>query len=67
MALRLRANDRQLRGVRVIVPAECVDTYDVPVDTARTLGILPHPGDLIHLLFLYHMAVNGVEIVASVK
>lgn len=67
MALRVRANDQQLRGVRVIVPADCVDTYDLPVDTARSLGILPHPGDLIHLMFLYHMALNGIEIVASVK
>jgi nicotinamidase-related amidase len=67
MALRVRANARQLRGVRVIIPADCVDTYDMPVDTARALGILPHPGDLIHLMFLYHMALNGVEIVASVK
>ncbi len=67
LALRLGANDRQQRDVRVIVPADCVDTFDLPVDAARSLGILPHAGNLIHLLFLYHMAVNGVEIVAGVR
>ena len=67
MALRVSANSSQARDVRVIVPADCVDTYDVPVDVARSLGIMPHPGDLIHLFFLYHMAINGVEVVAHVK
>jgi nicotinamidase-related amidase len=67
MALRVRANDLQQRDVRVIVPADCVDTYDIPVDMARSQGIMPHPGDLLHLIFLYHMALNGVEVVAHVK
>jgi nicotinamidase-related amidase len=67
MALRVRANDLQQRDVRVIVPADCVDTYDLPVDMARTLGVLPHAGDLLYLIFLYHMALNGVEIAATVK
>jgi len=67
MGLRVRANARQERDVRVIIPADCVDTYDLPVDVARTLGTLPHPGDLLHLIFLYHMALNGIEIVATVK
>jgi nicotinamidase-related amidase len=67
MALRVSANSNQARDVRVIVPADCVDTYDVPLDVAQSLGILPHPGDLIHLFFLYHMALNGVEIVARVQ
>jgi nicotinamidase-related amidase len=67
MALRLSANSNQARDVRVIVPADCVDTYDVAVDVARSAGILPHPGDLIHLFFLYHMALNGVEVVAHVR
>ena len=66
MALRASANSRQARDVRVIVPADCVDTYDVSVDVARSLGILPHAGDLLHLIFLYHMALNGIEIVAAI-
>lgn len=65
MHLRLEANERQLSR-RVIVPANCVQTYDMPVETARSLGILPHPGDLIHAMFLYHMQLNGIEIVSEI-
>jgi hypothetical protein len=39
----------------------------MPVDVARSLGILPHAGDLLHLIFLYHMALNGIEVVAHVQ
>lgn len=63
MYLRLRANVMGLRDARVIVPADCVQTYDMPVDVAAGLGILPHDGDHLHTVFLYHMALNGVEIV----
>jgi nicotinamidase-related amidase len=64
MHLRLRANAKGYHH-RIIVPADCVQTYDMPVDTATDLGILPHDGDLLHAVALYHMALNGVEIVAS--
>ncbi|MGD8624248.1 MAG: isochorismatase family cysteine hydrolase [Anaerolineae bacterium] len=66
MYLRLRANARDLREVRVIVPANTVDTFDIPVDVAREIGAMPHPGDLLHLIFLSSMAQNGVEIVAQI-
>ncbi len=56
------ANARQLQRC-VIVVEECVDTYDIPVDTARQRGIRPHPGDIHHLMFLHHMEQNGVEVV----
>jgi hypothetical protein len=62
MFLRLDANDRMLKR-RVVAPANAIDTYDMPVELARQIGILPHPGDLLHLLFLYHMALNGIEVV----
>jgi len=64
MYLRLRANALGLGEVRVIVPADCVQTYDVPVEMTAQPGALPHDGDLLHRLFLYHMALNGVEVVA---
>lgn len=64
MYLRLRANVLGLHDFRIVVPANCVQTYDMPVDTAIQLGALPHDGDLLHRLFLYHMALNGIEIVA---
>ncbi len=65
MQLRLQANSTQLKR-RVIVPADCVDTYDLPLGAAQLIGAMPHPGDLLHAIFLYHMALNGVEVVARV-
>ena len=63
MFLRVRANVLGQREARVIVPADCVQTYDMPVETAVELGALPHDGDLLHSLFLYQMALNGIEVV----
>lgn len=65
MHLKLRANAAG-RTIRVIVPEDCVQTYDMPVALAGQLGIMPHDGDLIHSVFLYHMALNGVEVVSHV-
>jgi len=66
MHLRLRANALN-RQVRVVLPEDGVDTYDLPVDTAREIGAVPHDGDLLHLIFLYSMMLNGVEVVSTVK
>ena len=66
MHLRARANALDLQGVRVIVPMDGVDTFDIPVDVALQIGAMPHHGNLIHLIFLYSMAQNGVEVVAEV-
>ncbi len=60
--LRLRANLLGVRDGRVLVPANLVQTFDMDVETALELGALPHDGDLLHRLFLYHMALNGVEV-----
>jgi nicotinamidase-related amidase len=65
MHLRLRANAAQLRQ-RVILPVDCVDTYDLPVATAKQIGAVPHDGDLLHLIFLYSLMLNGVEVVRSI-
>ncbi len=62
MHLRLEANALNITR-RVIVPADVVDTFDTPVSVARDLGIKAHDGELHHVLFLHHMAVNGVEVV----
>ena len=67
MYLRLRANAYQRVADRVIVPVNCVDTTDVQVSVAQELGIFPHHGDLLHLIFLYGMALNGVQVVACVE
>lgn len=65
MHLKLRSNARN-QALRVIVPANSVQTYDLPVATARQLGALPHDGDLLHLLFHYHMRLNGAEVVREI-
>lgn len=62
MQLRLEANAANLQR-RVIVPADAVETFDTPLEVARHLGIMAHHGDLHHVLFLHHMAMNGVEVV----
>lgn len=64
MQLRLEANAANLQR-RVIVAANAVETFDTPVAVARDLGIQAHDGDLHHVLFLHHMALNGVEVVRS--
>lgn len=66
MHLRLEANALNLKR-RVIVPAQAVDTFDTPVGVARELGIYAHDGDLHHVLFLHHMAQNGVEVVGALS
>jgi len=44
MHLRLRANAYNLRHQRVILPANCVNTYDLSVKQAEDLDILLHWG-----------------------
>jgi nicotinamidase-related amidase len=64
MPLKLSANARDKR-IDVIVPADCVDTYDLPVETARSIGATPHDAELLHAVFLYHLALNGIRVVRS--
>ena len=66
MHLRLHANAKQLTDVRVILPENCVQTYDTPVKMAQTLGIPAHDGDLLHAIFLFNMWSNGVEVVRKI-
>ncbi len=66
MHLRLDANARQLQR-RVIVPANTAETYHRSVETAQQQGGLPHDGDLLHAVFLYHMALNGIEVVRAIE
>lgn len=65
MHLKLRANAHQLTH-RVIVPEDTTDTFDIPVPVAEKIGAVPHDGDLLHLIFLYSMQLNGVEIVRTI-
>lgn len=45
------------KQVRIIVPMNAVDTYDLEL----------HDGDLMHVMALYNMMINGIEIVKSIK
>lgn len=67
MHMRTWANQNQLRDVRVVLPVNTVDTYDLPVQTATKLGIVPHNADFLHLVFLYNMMQNGVEVVSEIS
>jgi nicotinamidase-related amidase len=49
----------------VLVPADCVDTYDLPVDAALAAGAHPHPAALMHPLFLHSMAQNGIQVLRT--
>jgi nicotinamidase-related amidase len=66
MHLLTQANARQMDRT-VIVPANCVDTYDLPTDAALKAGVTPHPADFLHALFLYHMMLNGISVVQSIQ
>jgi nicotinamidase-related amidase len=66
MHLKLRANARNEKA-RLILPVDCVDTYDLPVRMASEIRVVPHDGDLLHYIFLYHMMLNGIEVVAKVE
>lgn len=65
MYLRLEANAFGQKR-EVVVPANCVDTYHLPVENAEDAGVMPHDGELMHLIFLYHMALNGVRAVEGI-
>ena len=67
MYLRMRANAFDLAGYEVIVPADCVDTFDLRADTARSISAFAHPGDFYHDVFLHHMALNGVRVVSTIE
>ena len=50
----------------VIVPANCVDTYDISLELAEEEDIPAHPADLMHAVFLYNMERNGIKVVSSI-
>lgn len=64
MFLRLRANQFKY-DYEVLVPEDCVDTFEMEFNKARELQVLPHDADLLHLLFLYHMALNDIKVVRT--
>lgn len=65
MFLRLEANVRHEQR-RVIIPQNCVQTYERTVATAQQEGGFAHDGDLLQTVFLYHMALNGIEVIKEI-
>ena len=63
--LKIRANAKK-RKIQVIVAEDCVQTYHLGVEEALAAGVTPHDGDLMHTLFLYHMALNDIKIVRHI-
>lgn len=52
---------------RVIVPANCTDTYDISIELARDLHTLPHPAEIFYHSALYHLAIHGVTVVKDIR
>ncbi|WP_245739762.1 isochorismatase family protein [Thermoflavimicrobium dichotomicum] len=65
MGIRLLANEKNA-PVHVVVSKEHVRTYDLSVEQAKQLKALAHDGDFMDLVFLYHMKLNGIEVVSSI-
>ncbi len=65
MEMRLDGNAHQLAR-RVIVPANCVATYDRPVEAAREQGGTPHDAELLSAVALYHMALNRITVLQKI-
>jgi len=55
------------RPISVVLPEDCLATYDLPVHTAQAIGATPHDGDLMHAVFLYYMALSGCRVVSSLR
>ena len=64
-SIRMWANSGD-KDLRVIIPENCVQTFDLPADVAFGIGAKPHPGDMMHLLALYEMSRNGIDVVSEI-
>jgi nicotinamidase-related amidase len=67
IGLKAQANAAGI-SMPVTVPENCTQTWDLPLETAppEGKGPMPHPGDLLHGVFLYHMMLNGVRVVSAI-
>lgn len=64
MHLRLRANARGIQGFQVVVPMDCVDTFDIPENPDLPPGSA-HPAEFFHAVWLYHLASNNIRVVRT--
>ena len=66
MAIKLYANELNF-DIDVVVSLKHVRTYDLKVQEALKSGVYAHEGEFFHKVFLYHMALNGIEIVLDIE
>jgi nicotinamidase-related amidase len=66
MHLRLRANARGIQGFQVVVPMDCVETFDIADEPTLPPGTA-HPADFFHAVWLYHLASNNIRIVRTLS
>ncbi|WP_044642401.1 isochorismatase family protein [Risungbinella massiliensis] len=66
MSIRMLANELNA-NTSVYVSTEHVRTYDLPIETANQIGVMAHDADFLDTTFLYHMKLNGIEVVQKVK
>ena len=52
---------------RIVVPENCVATFETSLETARKIGAMPHDSVLLHDIFLYSMRLNGAEVFKSIS
>lgn len=60
--LKTQANQHN-RPLRLVLPADCLATYDLPVAVAQGVGAMPHDGDLMQAVSLYYLALTGCDVV----
>lgn len=66
MGIRLLANEKDA-DVDVIVPISHVRTYDLSIEQANQLDLYAHDADFLDAVFLYHMKLNGVQVVSNIS
>lgn len=65
MGIQLFANERNV-PVKVIVSKAHTRTYHLSVCDAKRIGTIAHDAELLEPMFLYHMMLNGIQVVSDV-
>lgn len=65
IGLKVLSNKKKF-GWNVIVPESCVNTYHMSLENAKKMNLPPHEGNIMHLIFLYHLGLNGIEVVREI-
>lgn len=62
MGIRMLANEKNHKNVRVMVSKTHTQTYHLSVEDSRSSGAMAHDGDVMDTVFFYHMKLNGIEV-----